>query len=117
MVGFFEELEEEELVLMRPYVHAFVLRSRQCVTARTRDIHEVVFENSFNDVVLPPGHKANIQALVRTHGNSRESESFPSSNASIEAALDLVKVKGSGLIILLHGPPGVGKTSRGACSR
>jgi SpoVK/Ycf46/Vps4 family AAA+-type ATPase len=36
-------------------------------------------------------------------------------NLSIRSGLDLVKGKGNGLIILLHGPPGVGKTSTAEC--
>jgi hypothetical protein len=110
-----EDLTEDDLMLMRPNLHAFVLRSRQWVTVRTADIHDVVFENSFNDLILPDEHKRTVQALVKTHENGRNSQDSTKGNSSIGAALDLVKGKGSGLIILLHGPPGVGKTSTAEC--
>jgi hypothetical protein len=110
-----EDLTEDDLMLMRPNLHAFVLRSRQWVTARTADIHDVVFENSFNDLILPDEHKRTVQALVKTHENGRNPQDSTKGNSSIGVALDLVKGKGSGLIILLHGPPGVGKTSTAEC--
>lgn len=110
-----EELTDDELILIRPEVHAFVLRSRQWVTVRTADIHDVVFENNFDDLVLPAEHKKTVQALVRTHENMHKPHDSSIKYSSIGSALDLVKGKGSGLVILLHGPPGVGKTSTAEC--
>ncbi|KAM5349233.1 hypothetical protein ACJ41O_005740 [Fusarium nematophilum] len=110
-----EDLGEKEMMIMQPYVHAFVLRSRQWVTVRTTDLHEVEFESGFNDLVLPDNHKTTVQALVKTHENMRASQDPSIGSSSIEASLDLVKGKGSGLVILLHGPPGVGKTSTAEC--
>ncbi|KAF4992487.1 hypothetical protein FDECE_13703 [Fusarium decemcellulare] len=110
-----DDLTEDELMLIRPNLHAFVLRSRQWVTVRTADIHDVVFENSFTDLVLPDNHKTTVQALVRTHENARNRQDASTGNSSIGSALDLVKGKGAGLVILLHGPPGVGKTSTAEC--
>lgn len=54
--------------------------------------------NSFACLVIPDGKKATIAALVMEH--RRAAHSFD----------DHVKGKGQGLIFLLHGPPGVGKT-------
>ncbi|SPN98695.1 uncharacterized protein DNG_01739 [Cephalotrichum gorgonifer] len=111
-----EDFKEEDLMLMRPYVHAFVLRSRQWITIRTEDLYEVIFDNSFSDLVLPDNHKTTVQALVQTHEKAKTSHpASASSNTSIGTGLDLVKGKGSGLVILLHGPPGVGKTSTAEC--
>lgn len=56
-------------------------------------------ERNFDKLVLPDGYKDIVQALVETHFKKQ------SHNA------DLVRGKGKGLIILLHGAPGVGKTS------
>lgn len=110
-----EELSEDELVLIRPCVHAYVLRSRQWVTVQIEDLHPVVFENSFKDLLLPDSHKKTVQALVKTHENTRTAAAPSIESSSIGASLDLVKGKGRGLIILLHGPPGVGKTSTAEC--
>ncbi|KAF5541680.1 AAA family ATPase [Fusarium phyllophilum] len=110
-----EDLTDEHLMIMRPYVHAFVLRSRQWVTIRSEDLQEVIFRNSFDDLVLPDKHKTTVQALVTTHEKGRSPLSSSPEKLSIGSVLDLVQGKGSGLVILLHGPPGVGKTSTAEC--
>ncbi|KAG5763453.1 hypothetical protein H9Q72_008443 [Fusarium xylarioides] len=110
-----EDLTDEHLMIMRPYVHAFVLRSRQWVTIRSNDLQEVIFRNSFDDLVLPDNHKTTVQALVTTHEKGRSPLSSSPEKLSIGSVLDLVQGKGSGLVILLHGPPGVGKTSTAEC--
>ncbi|KAF2161566.1 hypothetical protein M409DRAFT_37534 [Zasmidium cellare ATCC 36951] len=55
--------------------------------------------NCFDQVVLPQTQKDLVQALVANHIQQR--------NHSFD---DIVKGKGKGLILVLHGPPGVGKT-------
>ena len=61
--------------------------------------------SAFDDLVIPDEYKRTVQALVKTQalgsGNSHQ--------------VDLVRGKGKGLIILLHGVPGVGKTSTAEC--
>lgn len=62
----------------------------------------------FNNLQLPTGHKRTIRSLVNTHFTNRNVD-LDDLEASYDA--DLVRGKGKGLIILLHGAPGVGKTS------
>ena len=66
------------------------------------------YVEGFNDLQLPIGHKRTIRSLVKSHFAGRNADLD-----DIEAAYDadLVRGKGKGLIILLHGAPGVGKTS------
>ncbi|KAJ0373437.1 hypothetical protein COL26b_008295 [Colletotrichum chrysophilum] len=81
-------------------------------------LSDVEFSNSFDDLVLPDNHSKTVRALVDTHESlraTRFSESRTSNPLSIGSCLDLVKGKGAGLVILLHGPPGVGKTSTAEC--
>jgi hypothetical protein len=54
--------------------------------------------NSFEQLVLPTAQKDLVQALVANH--TQQTHEFD----------DIVKGKGKGLIMVLHGPPGVGKT-------
>ncbi|CCF35661.1 hypothetical protein CH063_01351 [Colletotrichum higginsianum] len=110
-----KDLQEEDLMLMQPYVYAFVLRSRQWVKVWTADLRDVVFENNFEDLVVPDEHKETVRALVKTHENTRASHLSSDIRPSMGSGLDLVKGKGAGLVILLHGPPGVGKTSTAEC--
>ncbi|KAJ0122199.1 hypothetical protein J7T55_002711 [Diaporthe amygdali] len=108
-----EELKQEDIILLPEWVHAFVLRSRQWVTLNTRDLSEVRFDNNFDELMFSSSHKQTIVALVETRENARTSPT--QGPRSVGPALDLVKGKGAGLIILLHGEPGVGKTSTAEC--
>ncbi|KAH9206633.1 P-loop containing nucleoside triphosphate hydrolase protein, partial [Leptodontidium sp. 2 PMI_412] len=54
---------------------------------------------AFKQLVLDEKKKATIRSLVQNH-----SEEFSNSTE------DIIKGKGDGLVIVLHGPPGVGKT-------
>ena len=66
------------------------------------------YVGGFNSLQLPIGHKNTVRSLVDTHFISRKLD-LDDLEASYDA--DLVRGKGKGLIILLHGAPGVGKTS------
>jgi hypothetical protein len=60
--------------------------------------------------VLPEDHKEIVRALVKTHARGpRSTSSNKAENIVPDREIDLVKGKGKGLIILLHGVPGVGK--------
>lgn len=61
--------------------------------------------SAFDDLVISDEYKRTVKALVKNHalglGNSHQ--------------IDLVRGKGKGLVILLHGVPRVGKTSTAEC--
>ena len=70
--------------------------------------------SGFKDLVIPDEYKELLVALVDNHasGLQRRKEKLKKRTAgSDNAQIDLVPGKGQGLIILLHGPPGSGKTS------
>lgn len=69
------------------------------------------YDDGFNDLVLPDDHKAIVRALVKTHSRGPRYASTvkkPKGEAPARE-VDLVKGKGKGLIILLHGSPGTGR--------
>lgn len=66
-------------------------------------------ERDFNDLVIPTNYRQLLLALVEDH--ARGSKNVQELEAATSGHMDLVSGKGSGLIILLHGPPGAGKTS------
>ncbi|KAI0453851.1 hypothetical protein F5B21DRAFT_478094 [Xylaria acuta] len=107
------ELNDEDLMLLPRDIHGFVLRNRQWITLHVADLSEVRFENSFDELMLPERHKSAIQALVKVHENA--ATKIDKSTRSIGNGIDVVKGKGTGLILLLHGEPGVGKTSTAEC--
>jgi SpoVK/Ycf46/Vps4 family AAA+-type ATPase len=68
----------------------------------------------FDDLVIPKRYRDLLVALVDSHasGLQRGEEKSKSANMNQKPTqIDLVRGKGQVLIILLHGPPGSGKTS------
>ncbi|KAK7993367.1 hypothetical protein PG989_006748 [Apiospora arundinis] len=117
-----EELTGEDLMLLPNWVYGFVLRTRRWAAVRLADLAEVKFENDFKDLMVSNDYKSTIQALVETHESARGDDSIngasPSASVaggSVGSSIDLVRGKGAGLILLLHGAPGVGKTSTAEC--
>jgi hypothetical protein len=81
-----------------------------------RDIGEELHKaqnSGFDDLVISKRYRDLLVALVNNHasGLQRKAQKSKASNIGSPAQLDIVRGKGQGLIILLHGPPGSGKTS------
>ncbi|PYH93980.1 hypothetical protein BO71DRAFT_326389 [Aspergillus ellipticus CBS 707.79] len=118
----------EELLIMSYRVFAFVLRSRKWGKfldltyltevhrpksipgaveglAPTQSKDQDESSNVFSRLVLDKKHKHMIESLVAQHFRDKKSASDHSEQ------VDIVRGKGKGLILLLHGAPGVGKTS------
>lgn len=60
---------------------------------------------AFDQLVLPKGHKDMVLSLVSQHFRNKARQSQK------DQQIDIVRGKGKGLILLLHGAPGVGKTT------
>lgn len=67
---------------------------------------EVELDSEWKNLILPDGHQKMVQAMVETH-----TKDIKSVKEGKNVGMDLVRGKGKGCIILLHGVPGVGKTS------
>ena len=107
-----EELGEDERLLLPYSLHGFVLRSKKWRTFNIDDVEDIKYNSGFDDLVLPQGHKDTLEALVNRHSRYVEAAGTKS---EVKRSMDLVTGKGKGLIILLHGAPGVGKTSTAEC--
>lgn len=70
---------------------------------------------SFNELVIPDKTRTLLVSLVEDHASKViarwDPKRMPDAESSLRPQIDLVRDKGQGLIILLHGPPGSGKTS------
>ena len=107
-----EPFRDEDVMLLTGRVVAYVLRDRKFAMLNVQNL--LTFKpnpDGFTDLKLPSGHKEMVQALVRSHSMKRDNDSSVKSNVDH----DVVAGKGRGLIILLHGVPGVGKTSTAEC--
>ncbi|QGA16033.1 hypothetical protein EYB26_003700 [Talaromyces marneffei] len=107
-------VEDDDLLLLPDRVFAFVLPSRRwaCLQiGKAPDGKDHLRErepedNPWEKLQLPPGHKNLVQSLILSH--------FAKPQSAVQ--FDLLKNKGNGVIILLHGVPGVGKTSTAECA-
>ncbi|KAL4795301.1 hypothetical protein BDV19DRAFT_398964 [Aspergillus venezuelensis] len=110
-----DKVPDEDLILFPNKVFAFVLKDRKWAVI---DVNYIDFEagndrpkdNGWNSLVLPSGHKTMVYSLVQAHFRHRREETTERISQT-----DLIQGKGKGLIILLHGAPGVGKTSTAEC--
>lgn len=91
-----EGLETRDEMILPSYIHGFDFMEREWVKIRVDLVEDVQWnKKSFDRLVLPSGTKTMIQALV---------------TARLSEMQDIVAHKGNGLVILLHGGPGTGKT-------
>ncbi|KAJ5776441.1 uncharacterized protein N7511_001452 [Penicillium nucicola] len=101
---------EEQYLLCPPRVFGYILREKQWAQLQVDKLFEIPRdkENSSWSTGLKLASettKKMILDLVTGHGKATEGM-----NDGLEVE-DLVERKGKGLVILLYGPPGVGKTS------
>ncbi|KAJ5703972.1 hypothetical protein N7493_011110 [Penicillium malachiteum] len=107
-----EDLSEDQKALLPFKVYGFVLRSRKWATFDIESISDVQYTDGWQNLVINENIKETVLAMVENH------ESVPSKTDGRGGSLpsvDLIQGKGKGLIILLHGEPGVGKTSTAEC--
>ncbi|MCJ1401381.1 hypothetical protein MMC11_004593 [Xylographa trunciseda] len=114
-------MSKDHLMLLPYRIYGYVLLSRKWFpldVELVEDIRQVKEDDAdgFDDLVLPEGHGDVVRALINMHLRAPQADSF--GKRYVEAPTrhtDIVKGKGKGLIILLHGAPGVGKTSTAEC--
>ncbi|KAJ7340612.1 P-loop containing nucleoside triphosphate hydrolase protein [Mycena albidolilacea] len=100
--GAFLDFPEEDLCLLPGRVYGFNLTQKIWSTFPVLEIGPVVFdENAWDHLVLDPETKDLIKSLVQVTRNS---------NISSNIISDVITGKGGGLIAVLHGPTGTGKT-------
>ena len=107
------ELSDEDLILLPNRVYGYIFKNRQFTSFDIDHLHDVTpSQEGFENLELPRGHRDMVQALVQTH--FREKALYETTPEGVPDP-DVIQGKGRGLIILLHGAPGVGKTSTAEC--
>ncbi|PVH72338.1 P-loop containing nucleoside triphosphate hydrolase protein [Cadophora sp. DSE1049] len=90
-------ISDEDFMICDSQVPGFSLFDKKWCFFAVDFIKDVDFNDAaFQQLLLPKNHKEVVHALVKNHG----SDDFD----------DLIKGKGKGLVFVLHGVPGVGKT-------
>ncbi|KAJ5691559.1 P-loop containing nucleoside triphosphate hydrolase protein, partial [Penicillium malachiteum] len=95
-------LSDTQLIISTPVLRGFSLRDKMWLEFYIDGLKEILWNsNAFDTLVLPHGQQ-NLKRLIlgfsRAQSNSRDTFD------------DVIKGKGRGIIMLLRGPPGVGKT-------
>ncbi|KAF4637186.1 hypothetical protein G7Y89_g892 [Cudoniella acicularis] len=107
--SYLERLEVEDLILLPRRVVGYAFRERKFVMLDIEASQDVPTpQNVFRDLKIDPDHKRMVKSLVKTHF---EKQNMQRRKPNIGLNQDLIRGKGSGLVILLHGVPGVGKTA------
>ena len=114
-------LSDDYIMLLPFRVYGYAMLSRKWFPLNINLVNDLspgqVLMNAagYEDLVLPEGHKKLLQAIVKNQVGDAKQESSGQKEDPDEFQMDVVKGKGRGLIILLHGAPGVGKTSTAEC--
>ncbi|KAF2004026.1 P-loop containing nucleoside triphosphate hydrolase protein [Amniculicola lignicola CBS 123094] len=95
-----QTLADELYPLCTPIVKGYSLRTKNWAKFHVDNIHDIVWDDrAFDSLVLPPGYKDLILSFTRNQ-NATEESKFD----------DVIEGKGQGIVMLLTGEPGVGKT-------
>ncbi|KAK2609525.1 hypothetical protein N8I77_003021 [Diaporthe amygdali] len=101
-------LPDDQCLLASGVVCGYDLETKQWCLFPVDGISEVSFNNlAYDKLVLPPSEKKMAWAFVESKNMLSVSDSDSDDSASFD---DFVTNKGKGLVMLLCGPPGVGKT-------
>ncbi|KAK5099459.1 hypothetical protein LTS08_006041 [Lithohypha guttulata] len=102
-------LGDSELMICSPTVMGFSLNDKFWGEYAVEDIKPIEWSSTLLDRLSLPAQKKNaIKAITQSRLSRADVEKQP--NRSPKGFDDVVAGKGRGINILLHGPPGVGKT-------
>lgn len=91
-------LTEEQKLTCTPLLRGYALKAKEWLNFFVNSVQDITFnEHAFDSLVLPANQKELILGFTESQ---RSNQGFD----------DIIEGKGKGIIILLCGPPGVGKT-------
>ncbi|KAK4194935.1 hypothetical protein QBC40DRAFT_317742 [Triangularia verruculosa] len=110
-----KHLKPRLLHLLPGTVPGYALRSRKWALLELTRLQPVEHNYGWKDLVLPEGHRRMVQAMVETHATQQADRHQALGMDLVPGKADTSVGLGKGCIILLHGAPGVGKTSTAEC--
>ncbi|KAF4450430.1 hypothetical protein F53441_6429 [Fusarium austroafricanum] len=106
------ELRDEDLVLLPKRMFAYALRERRFLPIDLNFLKPVRREPGvFENLRIQRDYKDVVRGLVMSHFQRKVLERKYADAATEGPSQDLIQGKGRGLVVLLHGVPGVGKTA------
>jgi hypothetical protein len=117
------DFRPEQYMLLTQRVYGFILKERIWDLLDVSSVKEPNFqEDMINDLVLKDEAKTLVQALSNSHAEAARTDPYMQQRgfgdvggAPTTWSADFVQNKGEGRIFLLHGKPGVGKTTTAEC--
>ncbi|KAM5345155.1 hypothetical protein ACJ41O_011017 [Fusarium nematophilum] len=105
--------EGDDLALLPPRLYVYSLRDTKFVAVDVRHLKSLRWrDDGFNQLQLQEDHKLVIQSSVRSYLRRRPAERrIEKAKSDILCTQDFIRGKGRGLLIMLHGEPGTGKTA------
>ncbi|KAL6364675.1 hypothetical protein LRP88_00645 [Fusarium phalaenopsidis] len=103
------EWTDEELAILPKRLFGYVLRERRFARLEVQGINMNSQQSrvTMDDIQMPAPRRKMIRSAVSAHFRARQKEKQGQSTIQ----LDVAQGKGKGLVTLLHGAPGVGKTA------
>lgn len=105
-------LQPEDYILFPRRLFVYSLRDRKFVNADVHCLKEVrSMSDPFKNLKILADHEKVIKAAVRDHFEKKIIQQKVQSKGEEFLEQDFIRGKGRGLVMLLHGAPGVGKTA------
>ncbi|KAF2258339.1 hypothetical protein CC78DRAFT_621906 [Lojkania enalia] len=106
-----KDFDEEQSLIMSYRLCGFTMQHRKWHPLHVDSVTHVDSSNpnALDDLVLPEGHKSRLSTL--TKGQKQDTLQDGKCGKNLFEKSYFVKSRRRGTLVLLHGPPGVGKTS------
>ena len=107
-----QKFGDEDLALLPSRLLVYSLRHRKFINADVGSLKPItIVPDPFKDLKISDDYKRLIKATVRDHFEKKRIQKDLETNGNESIDQDFIRGKGKGLVILLHGAPGVGKTA------
>ncbi|OOF90581.1 hypothetical protein ASPCADRAFT_510750 [Aspergillus carbonarius ITEM 5010] len=104
-----DDFDEDQFIICPARFLGYSMKSKRWVQMPVDCVHEIkqkIRMDAFDKLIMEETSKKLIKSLVANHEKKKKAE-----DGGKVGNDDWFEGKGGGLVILLHGPPGVGKTS------